>query len=73
MFENSGLTANQQNVRQITIIRVIFMPCIIAAIVIMLGAFPFHYLPRSVFWPAAFAAVLLCNLLNRRIARLRKG
>ena len=71
MFENSGLRSKDKELRKVTIHSVILLPLIIAATLLMLAAFPFHYVPRSVFWPAAFGGVLLLNLLNRRFLLLR--
>ena len=40
-------------------------PLIIAATLLMLAAFPFHYLPRWVFCLAALAVAFLSNLIIR--------
>jgi len=67
MFENSGLRRNDKELRKIAILGIILVPFMIAAGLLAIAAFPFHYLPRWVFWPAAFGAALLSNLIIQKI------
>lgn len=71
MFENSSLRSKDKELRRVAILGILFLPFMIAAALLMLAAFPFHYVPRSVFWPAAFGVALLSNLLNRKFLLLR--
>jgi hypothetical protein len=73
MFENSGLRSNDKELRKVAVLGVILAPFMIAAALLMLAAFPFHYLPHSIFWPAAFGEILLSNLLYRRCLLIRSN
>jgi len=67
MFDNSWLKSKDEELRKVAILGLILSPLVIAAILLMLAAFPFHYVPHSVFWPAAFAGFLLSNLIIQKI------
>jgi len=82
MFDNSWLRSKDKELRKVAILCVILSPLLIAATLVALTAFPFHYVPRSVFWPAAFAVVLLSNLIitkvlladaNRKIREMKQS
>jgi hypothetical protein len=61
MLGNSWLRSKDKELRKVAIYCIILAPFTIAALVLAFAAFPFHYLPHSVFWPAAFAVVLLSS------------
>jgi hypothetical protein len=67
MFENSWLRSKDKELRKVAILGIILLPFMIAAALLATAAFPFHSLPRWVFWPAAFAGVLLSNLIIQKI------
>jgi len=67
MFENSWLRSKDKELRKVAILVIILLPFMIASVLLMLAAFPFHYVPRSVFWPAAFAGFLLSNLIIQKV------
>jgi hypothetical protein len=67
MFEDSWLKSKDKELRKVAILGIFLLPFMIAAALLAFAAFPFHYLPRSVFWPAAFAEFLLSNLIIQKV------
>ena len=67
MFENSWLRSKHKELRKVAILSVVLSPLLIAAILLVFAAFPFHYLPGWVFCQAALAAFLLSNLIIQKV------
>jgi hypothetical protein len=68
MLGNSWLRSKDKGLRKAAIYCIFLAPFTIAALVLAFAAFPFHYLPHSVFWPAAFAVVLLSSQIVTQVS-----
>jgi hypothetical protein len=67
VFENSWLRSKDKELRKVAILGIILLPFMIASALLATAAYPFHYLPHWVFCPAAFAVVLLSNLIIQKV------
>jgi membrane protein CcdC involved in cytochrome C biogenesis len=67
MFENSWLKSKDKELRKVAILCIVLAPFMIAAALLAFAAFPFHYVARWAFWPAAFAEVLVSKLITQKV------